>query len=119
MRLKLEKCVFGVEEGKFLSFLLTHQGIEANMDKCHTIVEMRSPRNVKEVQQLIGRLIALSRFIPQLVERTWSMVQLLRKAAKFSWDEKCEEIFQQLKEFLSSSTVIQKPRPDQPMIVYL
>jgi len=30
-----------------------------------------------------------------------------------------EEIFQQLKEFLSSPAVIQKPRPDQPIIVYL
>ena len=47
------------------------------------------------------------------------MVQLLRKATKFSWDERCEEIFQQLKNFLSSLTVIQKPRPDQPIVVYL
>jgi len=47
------------------------------------------------------------------------MVQLLRKAAKFSWNEKCEEIFQQLKEFMSSPKVIQKLRPDQPIVVYL
>jgi len=47
------------------------------------------------------------------------MVQLLRKAAKFSWDDKCEEIFQQLKMFLSSPTVIEKPRPDKSIIVYL
>jgi len=47
------------------------------------------------------------------------MVQLLRKATKFSWDDKCENIFQQLKTFLSSPTMIQKPRPDQPIIVYL
>jgi len=35
-RLKLnpEKCVFGVEAGKFLGFLLTERGIEANPDKC-------------------------------------------------------------------------------------
>jgi len=47
------------------------------------------------------------------------MVQLLRKAAKFSWDEKCEEIFKWLKDFLSSLTVIQKARFDQPILVYL
>jgi len=48
-RLKLnpEKCVFGVEAGKFLGFLLTERGIEENPDKCATILAMRSPASVK------------------------------------------------------------------------
>jgi len=37
------------------------------------------------------------------------MVQQLRKEAKFSWDEKCEEIFQQLKNFLSSPVDLTSP----------
>ena len=45
-----EKCTFGVEGGKFLGFMFTHGGIEANPDKCQTILNMRSPNNVKEVQ---------------------------------------------------------------------
>jgi len=51
-RLKLnpEKCVFGVEAGKFLGFMLTERGIEANPDMCATIIAMRSPTSVKEVQ---------------------------------------------------------------------
>ena len=62
-RLKLnpEKCVFGVEAGKFLGFMLTERGIEANPDKC--AVAMRIPTSVKEVQQLTGRMAALSRFV--------------------------------------------------------
>jgi len=64
-RLKLnpEKCVFGVEAGKFLGFLLTECGIEANPKKCATIITMHRPISVKEVQQLIGRMVALSRFV--------------------------------------------------------
>ena len=84
MRLNPEKCVFGVEGGKFLGFMLTHQRIEANTDKCRTITEIISPQNVKEVQQPIGRLTTLSRFVPRLADRTRLMVQLLRKATKFS-----------------------------------
>jgi len=51
-RLKLnpEKSVFRVEAGKFLGFLLTERGIEANPDKCATVLAMRSPASVKEVQ---------------------------------------------------------------------
>ena len=53
-RLNPEKCIFGVEAGKFLGFLLTERGIEANPEKCVAIIAMRSSTSVKEVQQLIG-----------------------------------------------------------------
>ena len=112
MKLNPEKCTFGIEGEKFLGFMLTHQGIEANPDKCQVILNMRSSNSIKEVQQLLGRLTALSRFVPRLVERTRPIVQLLRKGKKFVWDDQSEEIFKQFKEFLTSPTVIQKPRPD-------
>ncbi|XP_061376471.1 uncharacterized protein LOC133318480 [Gastrolobium bilobum] len=34
IRLNPVKCAFGVAAGKFLGFMLTHRGIEANPDKC-------------------------------------------------------------------------------------
>ena len=55
--------MFGVEVGKFLGFLLTKRGIEADPDKCGEIIGMRSPISVKEVQQLTTRMAALSRFL--------------------------------------------------------
>jgi len=90
MRLNPEKCVFGVEGGKFLGFMLTHRGIEANPDKCQAIVEMRSPKNVKEIQRLVGKLTAMARFIPRLAEKTGPIIRLLKKRSKFEWDEECE-----------------------------
>ena len=49
MHLNLEKCTFRVGEGKFLGFMITHQGIEANLNKCTSFMEMRSPTNIQEV----------------------------------------------------------------------
>jgi len=119
MRLNPKKCAFGVEGGKFLGFMLTYRGIEANPDKCKAITEMRSPSNLKEIQQLLGRLTALSRFVPRLAERIRPIVQMLRKTSKFSWNEECEQIFGQLKTLLSSPAVIKKLRLDLPIVVYL
>ena len=68
MHLNREKCVFGVPTSKFLGFMLTARGIEANPDKCATIVEMRSPKNLKEIQRLVGRLTSLARLLPKLTE---------------------------------------------------
>jgi len=63
LKLNPDKCLSGVEAVKFLGFLLTRRGIEANPDKCAVIIGMRSSTNVKEVQQLTGRMAALSRFL--------------------------------------------------------
>jgi len=63
LKLNLDKCIFRVEAGKFLGFLLTERGIEANPDKCAAIIGMRSSANVKEVQQLTEHMVALSHFL--------------------------------------------------------
>jgi len=97
-----------VEGGKFVGFILTHRGIKANPEKCRALTKMRSPKNTKEIQKLIVRIIALSRFVPKLGEKTKPIVQLLRKAEKFNWTTECEEIFLHLKAFLTAPPIIQK-----------
>jgi len=119
LRLNPDKCVFGVDRGKFLGFMLTQRGIEANPEKCKAIIEMRSPTNIKEVQRLIGRLTAISRFLPKLAEQTQPIIQLLKKSARFTWTDDCEQIFQKLKTTLSSPPILYKPDTHQPLLVYI
>lgn len=83
MRLKSEKCVFRVDVGKFLGFMLNHRGIHANTDKCHAILEMRSPQNVKEAQRLADMITSLSRFVSRIPERAKPIMNLLKKAKNF------------------------------------
>ena len=49
MKLNLSKCAFEVTTGKFLGFMVSQRGIEANPNKIRAIVEMAPPKNVKEV----------------------------------------------------------------------
>nr|XP_025676136.1 uncharacterized protein LOC112776263 [Arachis hypogaea] len=120
MRLNPEKCAFGVQGGKFLGFILTSRGIEANPEKCQAILTMQSPSTVKEVQRLTGRLAALSRFLPCLAPKSSNFFQCLKKNAKhFEWNQDCELAFQKLKEFLSKPPVLQKPIPGEPLYLYL
>jgi len=90
-RLKLnpENCVFGVEAGKFLGFLLTERGIEANPEKCAAILAMRNPTSVKEVQQLTGRMVTLSRFVSAGGDKGHPYFQCLRRNSRFVWTAEC------------------------------
>jgi len=119
-RLKLnpEKCVFGVEAGKFLGFLLTEQGIEANPDKCVAILEMRSPASVKEVRQLTGRMAALSRFVSAGGDKGHPYFQCLKRNSRFVWTNECEAAFLKLKEYLAAPPMLCKPQTGVPLRLY-
>lgn len=47
MKLNPNKCAFGVALGKFLGFMVSQRGIEANLEKERTILNMTSPKIVK------------------------------------------------------------------------
>ena len=49
MKLNLAKCVFAIASGKFLGFMVSQQGIEENPDKFKAIIEVKSPKTMKEV----------------------------------------------------------------------
>jgi len=90
MCLNPEKCTFKVGGDKFLGFMITHRGIDAYPDKYTTILEMRSPTNVQEVEKLNVRLASLSRFLSKLTEKAKLFYKLLKKTEPFLWDETCE-----------------------------
>lgn len=43
MKLNPVKCVFGVLAGKFLGFMVSHRGIEANPKKVEVILSIKLP----------------------------------------------------------------------------
>ncbi|XP_020967388.1 uncharacterized protein LOC107614902 [Arachis ipaensis] len=112
MRLNPEKCAFGVQRGKFLGFMLTSRGIKANSEKCEAILNMASPKTIKEVQQLAGRVAALSRFLPVVSNRSYHFFQTISKSKKFEWTKECETAFAELKATLSSPPVLQSPETE-------
>jgi hypothetical protein len=63
MKLKPEKCTFGVPSKKLLRCMVFHRGIDPNPKKVSTMTKMRSPEILHDVQKLTGCMAALSRFI--------------------------------------------------------
>ena len=100
MKLNPNKCAFRVSSGKFLGFMVSHRGIEANSDKIRAILDMKPPQNVKEVQSLTGRVAALNRFVSKAIDKCLPFFRILRKA--FEWTDDCQRAFEDLKAYLTS-----------------
>jgi len=79
MRLNSKKYVFGVWFGKFLGFMITSKGIEANLDNVKVVLDMRPLRNVKEVQRLTSCVTALGHFMSKAANKFQSFFHILQK----------------------------------------
>jgi hypothetical protein len=82
LKLNLTKCSFGVSTGQLLGFLVSARGIEANPKKIQAIVTMGKLAKLHEVQQLAGRVAALSRFVARLGEKALHFYALMKKSDK-------------------------------------
>ena len=118
LRLNASKCSFSVGSSKFLSYMVTHRGIEVNPDQIKAIKSLQSPWNPKEVQKLTGMTAALNRFISRSIERCRPFFLLMNKWKGFEWNEEYALAFQQLKEYLSHPSIMSSPKMAEVLFAY-
>ncbi|KAM1798093.1 hypothetical protein ACFX12_032194 [Malus domestica] len=120
MRLNPNKCAFGVGSGKFLGFMISQRGIEANPEKIKAILDMKEPITSKDVQSLTGKVAALTRFISKATDRCAPFFKALKGNKKYiTWTEECAKAFRNLKEYMSKAPLLSKPEVGDTLIIYL
>ena len=97
MKLNPSKRAFRVSADRFLGFMVTQRGIEANPAQIKAIFESPAPASRKGVQQLIGRLVALGRFISQFTDLLKPFFVTLKGANQVGWNEECDEALTTIK----------------------
>ncbi|RDX84095.1 Retrovirus-related Pol polyprotein from transposon 17.6, partial [Mucuna pruriens] len=80
---------------------------------------MRSPQNVKEVQQLMGKVVALSRFISRVSDIATPVLNTLKKGRNFAWTLEYEEAFLRLKAMLGTPPILVRPELGRPLHLYI
>nr|CAN74665.1 hypothetical protein VITISV_043029 [Vitis vinifera] len=104
--LNWEKCHFMVHQGIVLGHIISKKGIEVDKAKVELIVKLPSPTTIKAVRQFLGHAGFYRRFIKDFSKLSKPLCELLAKDAKFIWDERCQKIFDQLKQFLTTAPIV-------------
>lgn len=117
--LNASKCSFSMGSGKFLRYMITHRGIEVNLNQIRAIHNLHSPQNSKEVQRLIRTTVALNRFISQLADRCRPFFQLLHTWKDFAWFEECNKAFDELKNYLAHPSILYRPKREEVLCAYI
>nr|GEY96061.1 reverse transcriptase domain-containing protein [Tanacetum cinerariifolium] len=122
MKLNPKKCAFGLAEGVFLGYVFTPYGIKPCPDKIVDVLQLPSPRTIKEVQSLNGKLASLNRFLSKSAKKSLPLFKILKKCIKksdFHWTAEAEQAFKQLKQHLSELPLLVAPKPKEELIIYL
>ncbi|XP_057793051.1 uncharacterized protein LOC131009656 [Salvia miltiorrhiza] len=113
------KCAFGVKSGKFLGFIVRHQGIEIEQAKINAILKMPEPRNIHDLKSLQEKLAYLRRFISNLAGRCQPFSRIMKKGIPFEWNESCSTAFNNIKAYLMKPPVLAAPVIGRPLILYI
>nr|XP_023892464.1 uncharacterized protein LOC112004448 [Quercus suber] len=97
--------------------MVSQRGIEANLEKVQAIISMESPKTVKEVQKLTGRIVALNRFVSRATDKCLPFFKTLKQA--FAWTDECEAAFQELKRYLSNPPLLSPSKEGENLYLYL
>ena len=98
---------------------MSQRGIEANPDKIKAIEQIEAPRRIKDVRRLTGCVAAMSRFISKSAERALPFFKILIKVGPMEWTPEAEAALQDLKKYLSSTPILDGPKPQHPLLLYL
>ncbi|GKF51995.1 reverse transcriptase domain-containing protein, partial [Tanacetum coccineum] len=115
-------CTFGAAKGLFLGYMISPKGIKPCPDKTEAVLQLPSPRTIKDVQSLNGKLASLNRFLSKSAEKSLPLFKTSKKCIKkseFHWTPEAEQAFKQLKLHLSELPLLVAPKPKEELIVYL
>jgi hypothetical protein len=119
IRLNPHKCIFVVESGRLLGFVVSKYGIRVDPLKVKAILALPPPNNLTQLQSLQGKENFLRRFICNYVEITKGFMRLLQKDAPFIWDAIAQCSFDDLKHALMNTLLLHPPNYVRDYILYL
>ncbi|WJZ92712.1 hypothetical protein VitviT2T_011694 [Vitis vinifera] len=97
--------------------MISKQGIEVDKAKVELIFKLPSPTTVKGVRQFLGHAGFYRRFIKDFSKLARPLCELLLKDAKFVWDDRCQQSFEELKLLLTTTLIVRAPNWQLPFEV--
>jgi hypothetical protein len=80
---------------------------------------MHPPQTSKEIQILIKRITALTRFITRSGDVCLPFFKILKRQKKIEWDEECNMKFLKLNKYLSNPPIMSRSVVGEHLFLYL
>jgi len=103
---KPEKCVWKVREVGFLGIIIGEDGVRMEKEKVQGVIEWPVPKSVKDVQKFLELANYYKQFVKDFAKIAKPLHEMTRKENKWSWRERQQKTFEELKERFTMEPVL-------------
>ena len=109
MFLKKSKCVFAQTKILFLGHIVGQGYIRMEPSRVKVIEDWVEPKNVHEMRVFLGMTNYQRKFVEGYSKVTSALTNLLKKDKRWSWTNKCQEAFDDLKKRMVTTPILKFP----------
>jgi hypothetical protein len=109
LSLNPKKSHFAMQEGKLLGHIVSRDGIKIDPKRIEAIDTINIPRNRKEIQSFLGKIIFLRRFILNFAEIVKLITDMLKKDSEVKWKNEAKVSFERIKKVIGEAPVLASP----------
>ncbi len=106
LQIDIKKCEFSVIKIKYLSLIIIIHEIKMNSEKINVIMNWAASQDIKDVQSFLSFINFYRRFIKKFFKLIDSLTVLIRKDQSFNWTQKCQFIFDWLKQTFITVSIL-------------
>jgi hypothetical protein len=116
-RLNESKCEFLKDSLEFLGHVIDKNGICPSPKNVESLLKMREPENIPELQSFLGKVNFYCNFIPNQSSLCAPLYDLLRQGAEWKWSDQCVDSYRKLKQIIASEPLLVHFDPRLPIVV--
>ena len=117
LKLNKAKSQICMTKVTYMGHVLTNSGLKPDPKKIEAITKMKPPTNVKAVQEFLGCVNYLGRFIKNLSDITAPLRQLTEKKTMWNWTDEHDKSFNRLKQLLTEAPVLTYYDATKPLVL--
>ena len=114
--MKPKKCRLFSRSTKFLSHVVSGDGVSPDPEKMEAVQTWPVPQNVTELRSFLG-FSYYRKFIPNFSKIACPLIKLTQKGNKFDWTPDCQKAFKDLKRCVTQPPILGYPAVDAPFIL--
>jgi hypothetical protein len=104
--LKAIKCQFFTKQLDILGHILTPDGLHMDTKKHRKVLDFKVPSNCRELRGILGVVIFLSKFCPELASWSNILSELQGETAPWRWTDTHTKALEKIKELVNSPQVL-------------
>ncbi|OMO55704.1 reverse transcriptase [Corchorus capsularis] len=113
---KLSKCSFAQSSIDYLEHIISDQGVQVDPSKIEAVMAWPQPSNVKSLRGFLGLTGYYRKFVAHYATIAAPLTDLLKSKA-FHWTQSASDVFEKLKQALTSTPCLALPDFSKPFEV--